>query len=68
MRIPYGIAPAEYHDGKVISFIVSAQYLNWLASMLNESCHCKPHNNHSECLEQETIFLEFIKEMTGVIE
>lgn len=52
---PWGIV-SETADGKAV--IITKEYLDWLASVLAESCHCGPHIDHADCLAEVECFIE----------
>lgn len=52
---PWGIV-SETADGK--SVIIQKEYLDWLASMLAEDCHCGPHMDHDDCLAEVECFIK----------
>jgi hypothetical protein len=41
------------------SFVVSKEYLQWLAFLVDEQCQCFPHIDHSDCLAECTAFVDY---------
>ena len=47
------------------SFTVSAEYIYWLGSYLDESCNCSPHIDHADCISEAQAFVNLAKKLRG---